>query len=191
MSSSKKIMTLLMECILIVGCSTMTNVPEAYHFTLKEVKTTPYGCWTILQANSEQNIIASQEIAGELVCMDADTLYLLVHDGMVQPVYSGSVTKAELYTHKNMSGTYFGITLLYLAPALIGAVVHSEFGLDFLAMGIPMAVIGLTQTASEGSSKNNRLIYPEKDTFESFTHFARFPAGKPVNIDFKQLELKK
>lgn len=179
-----------MACILLIACQTMTNVPEAYQFTFKEIRTSPYGCWIILQIKPEQKAVALQEIAGELVCMDTDSLYLLVHDRMVQAVYSGSVTKAELFTHRNMSGKYFGITMLYLAPTLVGAMVHSEFGAEFLSLGIPMALVGIGQSASESGSKNNMLVYPEKNKLESFSHFARFPAGKPDKVDFKQLVLK-
>jgi len=184
-------MALLIAGILMTSCKTMKTIPDSYNFTVKESRGNPYGCWTVLNINSLQNGLVHDTIAGEFVCMDADTIYLLVGDRIVRPIYSGSVLNAQLYTHKNQAGTYFTITSLFLVPNLIGSVVVAgEFAGDILLLGIPMAVVGITHIIIESSAHRNILNYPGKNILDEFKMFARFPAGKPSNIDLNQLMLK-
>jgi len=199
MSGNKKLMTLLIASILLTACKTMTYIPDEYNFTVQESRSNPYGSWTILAINSKQNSLVpdtiarepESQIAGELICMNADTIYILVSDRLVCPIYSGSVIKAQLFTHKNQTGTYQTMTGLFLIPNLVGSLIYmSEYGGEFLAIGIPIAAIGILHILIENLSQKNILLYPGKNSLDSLNHFARFPAGKPVNIDLKQLTLK-
>ncbi|HEY3373168.1 MAG TPA: hypothetical protein VGK10_20115 [Prolixibacteraceae bacterium] len=170
----------------------MMLVPGPYNFTLKQSKVSPYGCWTILDIQSEKKEPTGNQIAGELIYMDADTLYLLTGDRNVQAINSKRIKKAELYIYKNQAGTYFAFTSITLLPNIIGSfIVAGEFAGDILALGIPMAVVGIAHIIIEGSSDRNIMVYPERNKLESFKPFARFPGDMPMNVDLKELTLKK
>lgn len=191
MSGNNKILLLLIAGWLITACQTTSTIPVAYSFKAKEVKNNPYGCWTIMEIKPEQGIPQIETISGELLFMDADTLYMLISDRNVWPIYTESILKAELYTHRNMAGNYLSTAAIFLIPNLIGTMIHtSEYGGGFLVLGIPVAAMGLLHTILEGSKKRNMLLYPEKNTLENLSHFARFPASRPLNVDLNQLILK-
>lgn len=191
MSGNYKIAFLLIVVGLLTACQTSSIVPAAYNFKAREAKNNPYGCWTILEVKADKEIPQIETISGELLFRDADTLFLLVSDNNVLPIFSESVIKAQLYTHRNMGDNYLTTTALFLIPNLLGALIHtSEYGGAFLALGIPVAVFGLLNTFIEGSSKRNMLLYPENNSLENLSQFARFPAGRPLSIDLHQLKLK-
>lgn len=191
MSKNNKIGILLIACWIFTACQTTSTIPIAYNFKAKEVKNNPYGCWTTLVVKPEDQKLQPETISGELLFMDADTLFLLISDKNVWPVYSASILKAQLYTHRNMGGSYLTTTALFLIPNVVGALIHTgEYGGGFLVIGIPVAAFGLLHTIIEGSSKRNMLLYPEKNTLENLSQFARFPAGRPLNVDLHELKLK-
>lgn len=173
------------------ACQTTTIIPAAYNFKAKEIKNNPYGCWTILEYKADSGLLQPETISGELLFMEADTLFLLVSDSNVYRLFSPYITKAELYTHKNYAGNYISTTALLLIPTVVGALVHtSQYGGAFLVLGIPVTVIGLVNSIVEGSGKRNVLVYPEKNSLENLVKFSRFPAGRPVSVDMTQLKLK-
>ena len=191
MSGNKNLMILFIAGMLLTACQTV-NVPEAYNFSVKESKLNPYGYWTVVTFKADPEKLAPQVVAGELICIDSDTLYLLESDSLIWPIYARSVIKAELFTHKNQAGTYAALASLLLVPNIIGAFTNGEgYGGDFLAIGIPTALIGLSRVLAESTSHDNILVYPEKNRLENFKIYARFPAGKPENVDFNQLRLRR
>ncbi|HET6555838.1 MAG TPA: hypothetical protein VFG54_00895 [Prolixibacteraceae bacterium] len=136
-------------------------------------------------------MLQPETVSGELIFVYADTLFLLVSDRNVWPIYTESIIKAELYTHRNMQGDFLTTTALYLIPNVLGSLIYiNEFGGGFLLLGVPVAVTGFIVSIVEGGRKRNVLLYPEKNTLENLSQFARFPAGRPVNIDLHQLKLK-
>ena len=191
MSDNKKTWIVLIAGLFIAACQTM-YVPDAYNFSVKESKLNPYGYWTVVTFKTDQEKLAPEVVAGELICIDSDILYLLESDSLVWPIYARSVIKAELFTHKNQAGTYAAMTAVFLVPNIIGAITNvEEYGGGFLAVGIPVALVGLSRVLVESKSTQNILVYPEKNRLENFKLYARFPSGKPENIDFNQLTLKR
>lgn len=191
MSGNNKIVFLLLTGWLMTACQTTTYIPTAYNFKGKEIKNNPYGCWTILEYKVDSGLLQPETISGELLFMDADTLFLLTSNSYLYPIFSQYIIKAELYTHKNMAGNYITTAGVLLIPSVVGALVHSsESGGLFLVLGIPVTVVGLVSSIIEGSGKHNVLIYPEKNSLEDLSRFARFPAGRPLSVDLTQLKLK-
>lgn len=190
MSNNNKLMILLIAGMKLTACQTI-NIPDAYNFTVKESRGNPYGCWTIVTFVSARDTLVQNSIAGELIYMDMDTIYVLEADHRVSPIYYGSVKNAELLTHKNQAGTYALMTSLFFVPNIIGAITNSEFGGEFLIMGIPSAAVGVSHVLIEGLRQRNILLYPKNNKLESFKIYSRFPFGKPDNIDFNQLILRK
>lgn len=191
MSDNKKTWMVLIAGLFITACQTM-YVPDAYNFSVKESKLNPFGYWTIVTFKTVPERQTPEVVAGELICIDSDTLYLLESDSLIWPIYARSVIKAELYTHKNQAGPYAALSSLLLVPNIIGAIANvEEYGGGFLAIGIPTALVGLSRVLVESKSTQNILVYPEKNRLENFKLYARFPAGKPENVDFNQLTLKR
>ena len=191
MLDNKKTWIVLIAGLFIAACQTM-YVPDAYNFSVKESKQNPYGYWTVVTFKTSQERPTPEVIAGELICIDSDTIYLLESDSLVWPIYARSVVKAELFTHKNQAGTYAALASVFLVPNIIGAIRNVEgYGGEFLALGIPMALVGLSRVLVESRSAQNILVYPIKNRLENFKLYARFPAGKPENIDLNQLTLKR
>jgi len=193
MLNSKRLLTWFIAGMLLTACQTMVKIPDAYNFTTKkEIKGNSYGCWMIVTFSTGQNPLVPDTIAGEFICTDADTLYLLVNDFQVQSIYSKSVVQAELFTHRNQTGTYTKATSFLLIPNFLGALIYiSEYGGGFLALGIPVTIVGGATILMENLAHRNILLYPEKISLDKLELFARFPSGKPASIDFKQLTLKK
>jgi hypothetical protein len=173
------------------GCQT-AKIPEPYNFKVKELQKNPFGCWMEINSDS-MSVLSTAKVSysGELLTITSDSVFLLVSDGEVQKVKKMSVLSANLYTHKNQSGTYLLLTALYAVPAFIGAAVNPDYAGEFFVMVIPVTLVGVFQSVKDGISKKNILIYPQKNSFEEFIPFARFPSGMPKNIDFEALDLKK
>lgn len=188
MSNSKKIAFLLL--ILLSACAT-DKIPTAYKFTPRESERNPFGCWTKITSLSVPGAPATNSFEGELIYMSSDSLYLLLENNRIQPVYNGSVKKAELITHRNQYGKHLLISAIFLIPNIAGAIIGFQSnGGNILLLGIPVAVTGITQASIELLQHKNRLIYPDDAELSKFKLYARFPHGKPENIDLNQLTLK-
>jgi hypothetical protein len=179
---------LIMIFIIIAACK--IYVPPTYKFKGSEIRVNPYGSWMELSFRQPDNSNIST-VAGELLAMEQDSLYLLMADGMVHAVDINSVSSASLCTHKNQAGTYFLVTLGYSLPSIIGMIAHPVYSLDFFSLGFYIYVAGLYHILREEFSSNNFLIYPKKNSLFQFKAFARYPGGLPENIDFSELFLKK
>lgn len=188
MSSHKKIVLGIIIAGILFACQTV-NIPDAYNFRPREIKQNPYGCWITVEYSAQRVDPVILETSGELICIEKDTLYLLTGDGIVEPIFSGKISNAVLYTHKNQGGKYAGLTLAYLIPNLLG--VFTEYGGSFLAVGLPVALVGFLNAIVEGSSSKSQLQYPRKATADQLSLYARFPVGRPDHVDFRQLSLKR
>lgn len=187
MSTTKYILPLLL-CSLLTTCK-VVDVPEPYKFNRHEINISPYGNWVELILKSETDD-TSQTVAGELLALEQDSIYLLVSNGNVCNISRGLVVSAALCTHRSRAGNYFIITMLFSAPAYIGALVHSEYAGNFAGLGYPVTLNGLYHVMKEGIARANFLIYPRRNGLSQFQRFARFPAGLPENIEFSSLHLK-
>lgn len=191
MSNRRKIFVLWFCGILLVSCKTF-DIPQAYDFKSSEIKENPYGCWIKVIPDSIKALHKLNPFAGELICIENDSLYILENDYMVSSVSASDILRAELYTHKNQGKTYARLTAAFLIPNFLGALIYtSEYGGGFFGLGIPVALIGLTTAIIEGNSSRSILNYPQGATIDRLKLFARFPAGKPSDVDFSQLRLKR
>lgn len=178
-------------CMLVAGCKT-ANIPEAYNFKPKEVRSNPFGCWMEVSVAHSEFSNDTFFFAGELLAMNPDSAFLLVTDGQLKAIANKSILSASLYTHQNQAGTYLRLTGLSLIPNFLGLIFYlSEYGGGFLALGIPVTVVGLIQTAKDGNFQKNVLVYPKKNTLDQFIPFSRFPAGIPQETKTERLVFKK
>ena len=175
-------------CFIVVGCQTY-YIPDTYNYKVKEAKITPYGCWMEISMHSLYFSHQINKIEGELLAIQSDSSFLLSNDGFVRIVDNDSIISAKLYTHKNQSGVYLLTTFFFIIPNLLG--LTTDYGADFLAIGIPVSIVGSLNSLSEGLFKRNILVYPNRNNLEEFNKFSRYPDGLPPNIDFRELFLKK
>lgn len=190
MISLKRYVLVVIFAMALVACKT-TSIPIAYNFTPKEVKYNPYGCWANFSIN--QDSLITQTVAGELLTISNDTVYLLIADAVVKKISTAEVVNAELYTHQNQAGKYLISTGILLLPNIIGAIAYAEEGYSgaFLLMGVPVTLGGGINAAIEHSKGSNILRFPSNHSLQEFSAFARYPAEIPPLLSFEHLQLKK
>ncbi len=187
MSTTKYILLLLL-CSLLTTCK-VVDVPEPYKLNRHEINISPYGNWIEIVHKSSPEAVP-QTVAGELLALEQDSLYLLTGNGNSFSISRSSVVSAALCTHRSRAGNYFLVTILFSAPAYIGALVHTEYAVDFAGLGFPVTLNGMYHVMKESVARSNFLIYPKRNGLSQFQRFARFPAGLPENIDLSSLHLK-
>jgi hypothetical protein len=190
MSINRKIVVFCLWGVLLTACQAV-KIPKPYDFKPSEVKGNPYGCWIDVVLDSSLTANDMVKYSGELICVDSDSLFLLDQSSVLRVFSLGNIRYAELYTHANQALQYRNLTLAFLIPNLLGAVAYAaEYGGAFLAMGLPVALVGVTQILVEGNLNRSILRYPEKNSMDKIKMYSRFPAGKPQGVDFSQLTLK-
>lgn len=187
MLSNKQISswTLVLVVILSISCQTYT-IPSAYDTPYSEIRENPYGCWSLFELKN-----SGLTVSGELICIDQDTVYVLVLDHHVQAIDANQIAGYKIYTHRNQSGRYAKFSFLYLIPSVLGAIVQSDYAGEFLSLGIPVAVVGLTHIMIEGSTKKNVITENNTIRLPAIAKYARYPGGKPKGVDLNQLIWKK
>ncbi len=170
--------------VLSISCQTYT-IPAAYDTPYSEIRENPYGCWSEFELRN-----SASKVSGELICMEHDTVYVLVLDHHVQAIEAAQIAGYKIYTHKSQSGRYGKFSLLYLIPSVVGALVQSDYAGGFLSLGVPVAVVGLTHIIIEGSNKKNVITENNTIRLYEIAKYARYPGGKPMGVDLNQLVWK-
>ena len=184
----KRIKTILLFTGLILflsECATV-KIPASYRYSARQLKREITGNWIIIKLNS--GIIADPDtiLAGELIAIQSDTIYLTTPKGL-KGVQVTSVVQADLYMYVNQPGSYAVLTGLLYLPDVVAALVTGIPG--FLLLGVPWIVTGSIITTSEASNHSNILNYPFFCKLDELKKFARFPQGMPPNIDKTRLHL--
>lgn len=180
----------LLVLIAVAACQT-ANIPTAYNYKKKELQTNLFGSWMELTVRPTSRLHDNEPIAGELLHLSSDSVFLLINDGEVYSVKRYKIVTARLYTHKNQANTYLLTTGLLAVPSVIGAIANPDYAGEFMTLALPSLIIGISQTVIESSGKRNILRYPERNSLVDFSLFARFPGGMPENTNRKLLYLKK
>lgn len=201
MKSVKTSFWLLTLCLL--TCCQTVQIPKAYQVKPARQKYNLYGCWMKMEYCQKPDTVV-RKTEGELICMGSDTLYLLSKDSCLSRIAAGDISKACLITHRNLSNVYARTTGLFLVPNLVGALatagtslgifastVYVDTAVGFLALGVPVILVGVPLIIIEFAAKRNMLRYPQKATLEQINQFARFPAGRPPGIDLDLLLLSR
>lgn len=187
MLSNKQISSWMVSLtvVLSISCQTYT-IPTAYDKPYSEIKEDPYGCWSEFELRNSDS-----KVSGELICMERDSVYVLVFDQRVQAIEAAQIAGYKIYTYKNQSGRYGRYSLLYLIPSVVGAFIHSDYFGEFLFLGTPVGVVGLTHMIIEGSNKKNVITANNTIRLHEISKYARYPGGKPIGVDLNQLLWKK
>lgn len=183
-----KTILLLTGLILFLSeCGTL-KIPANYRYTAWQLKREITGNWIKIKLNSK--IIAEPDtiLAGELIAIQSDTIYLITPDGL-KGVHVSSIDNADLYMYMNQAGLYAALTGLLYLPDMMAALVTGIPA--FLLLGVPWIVTGSIVTTVEGSNHANILNYPNFCWLEELKKFARFPQGMPPDIDKTRFHLIK
>lgn len=180
----KIIKHLILLIILVSGCTT-TEIPRQYLPPPGKVGTSIYGSWTEVILKQPNSLSDNNEIKGELISYQNDTLFLLLMSGDLTKIKSNDIEEAKLYIYRNQAGTYAIVTVLLFIPSIIGVIAIGHPA--FLIFGAPGLITGLIFTGIESSSKNNLLQYPIENSLDDFKIFSRFPQGIPASVDQNNL----
>ena len=181
-----KTILLLTGLILFLSECGTVKIPANYRYTARQLKREITGNWINIKLNSK--IIAESDtiIAGELIAIQSDTIYLITLDGM-KGVHVSSIDNADLYMYMNQAGLYAALTGLLYLPDIVAALVTGIP--EFLLLGVPWVVTSGIITIAEGSNHSNILNYPDFCSLEELQKFARFPQGMPPGIDKTRIHL--
>jgi hypothetical protein len=151
----------------------------------KEVMSYVYGAWVavLLKSENEEQI---RQFRGELLATKEDTI-ILNNDGIQTRLNFDEVKFIGVYTHKNNPGKYVLFTGLAYIPNIIAAISMPEYASNFLALGIPVAIVGLINIIAEAGKKRPVKYYPgDIYNIEMLNMYARFPQGLPENLNIAQ-----
>ena len=167
------------------GCST-TFMPANYRHNPGGVKRVITGSWT--EVKLKQTDITGIEIslAGELIAIQSDTMYLLTRIGL-KGINTSNIAIADLYLFVNQAERFATMTGLLYLPDILAALIIGEPA--FLLLGVPWIITGTILSVVEGSNHSNQLNYPGKNQLSELNKFARFPQGLPPNIDRARFHL--
>jgi hypothetical protein len=186
MSKISKIL-LLLVFVLASGCATEM---EGYRYlpTVNNAGKNTYGGWIVATVVSNEGVFRSETVAGELISAKDHVFYILDPSKM-HIIPESRISEATLYLYRKQPGIFAIITIIGVLPNIIAAFVYPEYSDQFLALGIPALIFGLTFTFTEAANTRNQLRYPEKIMLNQFGTYARFPQGIPAGLDTSQLKL--
>ncbi|HEX5133688.1 MAG TPA: hypothetical protein VFX92_14535 [Candidatus Krumholzibacteria bacterium] len=153
------------------GCASITyNVPD-WLPPSEEAATDPRGGWIELQVTHATLGATLAKLDGELLAVEADTLYVLAGK-IVHPVALASVVKARLYYYDSNPGSVSSI-------AAGGALSTLSNGAFLIFTAPAWLAVG----AGESSTRAHEgQVTRETAEWDDFRPYARFPAGLPSSL---------
>ena len=141
-----------------------------------------YGSWVVVLIRSEYDE-QIQQYQGEFLGTRGDST-LLLNNGNQTILNFQNIKFAGIYTHKNNPGKYALFTLLAYIPNIIAAISTPEFAGELLALGIPVAIVGLINFLAEVGKKTPAKYYPgDINSVTEMNSYARFPQGISGDIN--------
>ena len=171
--------------LILSGCGAI-RIPANYAHNPQELKKVITGSWTEVKLKSKDITGNETTFSGELIAIQADTLYILDDLGL-HGIHRNNISEAVVYMYMNKSGKYAIATGLLYIPDIVAAIVMGQPG--FLILGIPWILTGSIITVAEGTNHSNFLNYPYSNQLPDLKKFARFPQGMPAGIDRLRLHL--
>jgi hypothetical protein len=172
-----KYISLILILLALPGC-TLDKAGTRHLPTIGQLADYPYGGWIQVNYQGVEESSALLSLSGELITCQDDALFVLDSLGMHVIPFT-SVHQATLYIYKTQPGVFAAVAVIFMIPNIVAAIVFPEYAGQFLALAIVPFVTGTIFTATEVSTKRNRLFYPERNPLNEFVKFARFPQGMP------------
>ena len=154
--------------LLAIACAT-NPAPRGSVPTPIEAPSDPYGAWIeVTLADAAKTVVA-----GELLAVESDSVFVLTPDGVVRPVSIGGVGTA-------LVATYRPNVEWISAWAAVGTVSTISNG-AFLILTAPTWVIGGIVAANSESRAPLRKL-KAGEAWDGVSMFARFPGGLPQDL---------
>lgn len=151
---------------LAAGCA-RNPAPHAWLPTPRGAPEDPYGAWIGLRLSD------TQELIGELLAQEHDSVFVLTDDGSVRAVHTARVTSARIAWFDSRWGS---TTALWGALGSLSTFSHGFV----LVLSMPVWIIaGSTAAASDSRAP---LVNPLRLGWEGARMYARYPAGLPPGL---------
>lgn len=150
-----------------LGCARSLAPPGAVSRPAQAVAD-PYGAWVLLERNHPAGALA-----GELLAVDRDTVYLLIADSLVHGVPLDSVRQATIAWYRDHAGDLALWTTL-------GTLSTISNGFFLLLTAPAWLITGSVATAIESRAALVRV--PGQTDWVTARTYARYPAGLPPDL---------
>lgn len=171
--------------ILFGGCRSAL-IPAGYNLGPRELSKSFTGCWIDILSGSGDSAALQINLSGELIALQDDTAYILTEISYAAiPVKNIKSAKLHVFNPHGAMWPVFGF--LSFIPNIAGEIANSTGG-GFLLLGVPIVASGILFGLVETRS-NATLKYPDKNSFDEFVKFARFPQGLPSGLEAEKLHL--
>jgi|GEM_PF-2311781 len=169
---AKILLPLVTLALLLSGCA-ISRSPRGYRADAEHMQNDLRGSWTVVKT------LDRSRIQGELLAVNADSLYLLTAEQDLRRLAWGEVDKARLEAWKTRTGSLLG----WQAAGTALAVGHGWWGL------ITLPLWHLTGSAVTGSYTFDPILKVPGKSWADLQPFARFPGGLPVGLRTRDLHL--
>ena len=151
---------------LAAGC-TRNPAPNAWLPTPRAAPEDPYGAWIGLRLPGDQELI------GEFLAHEHDSVFVLADDGAVRAVHTAGVTSARIAWFDSQ---WASTTAVWGAMGTLSSISHGVG----LILSMPVWIIAGT-TSSRADSRAP-LVNPLQTGWEEARMYARYPAGLPPRL---------
>lgn len=152
-----------------LGTACVEN-PDPRRPTLVKMQTEGVGGWVVVTARD------GTQVRGELISVTREYVHVLrVGQPGAALVYlrTSDIGRAKVYTYESEGG--IGVM------GLLGTLSTASHGF-WLIFTAPIWILA-SSIAAAAESNHVELDYPEDDSLEELSHWARFPQGIPPNVD--------
>ena len=159
------------------GCSTDRYRNALIPKQKNKIISNPYGSYISLNTGSVV-------VAGELIAVNSDSVFILteidLEQFLIEDINSATITLTENNTKK-----YAIMTGVAATPALLGAVVHTDYSTEFMILAIPAVVFGGLAIFAASQQEPHTIEFPSKNLADirETSIYARFPGGMPLGIN--------
>lgn len=164
----------------LAGCAA-TSAPQDWLPRADAAQYEGFGAW--IKVNLTKDTITEHKyttVMGELLAVEADSLFILGEDNQLIGISQDEVYKARLTYYNSQFGSLTAWTF-------IGALSTGSHGIGSI-ISLPVWVLsGIAATASQ--SRSPMVNYPP-EAWAMLYKYARFPQGFPPQFDRSQLNKK-
>lgn len=167
----------LVAVILLGGCAADRYRSALTPKEKSKIISNPYGSYISVTTSSTL-------VAGELIAVNSDSVFVLTETDL-QQFLIGDINHVAITLTENNTKKFLIMTGVAVSPAIIGAMAHSEYAIEFLALSIPAVLFGSLAIFAESQRDPHIIKFPSKDMADirDAYIYARFPGGMPLAID--------
>ncbi len=168
---------------LVFAACVANPAPSGWLAPAGDAQRDPYGGWIQLDVRPAAAADTSTRVEGELIAVHPDSIFVLTPDGVFHAFARSDVVFARVA----FFSASWGLLALWSTLGTLGTISHGYY----LALSAPAWLIaGSIATAGYSRSPLAQAASDEEDRWRALSHYARFPAGLPVDIERGALKPK-